>query len=173
MLFFAKAIIMHEIPFSMVDFPYFKSFIHSLQFFLNLPAPKSVMSACMKVYKMEKIKVQDMLNSIECWITLACDVWTSLQNVDYIVMTAHFTDDKWKLQKSIIGFSEIDFQGIGDHTVGEYMFDCIFKKNGLGVFIRSYFALQRAMLARMTLLWENWRFHVEMMILHQLMVFFM
>lgn len=66
MLFFAKAIIMHEIPFSMVDFPYFKSFIHSLQFFLNLPAPKSVMSACMKVYKMEKIKVQDMLNSVEC-----------------------------------------------------------------------------------------------------------
>lgn len=51
-----------------------------------------------------------------------------MQNVDYIVMTAHFIDDKWKLQKRIIGFSEIDFQGIGDHTVGEYMFDCIFKK---------------------------------------------
>lgn len=59
---------------------------------------------------------------------MACDVWTSPQNVDYIVMTAHFFDDKWKLQKRILGFSEIDFQGIGDHTVGEYMFDCIFKK---------------------------------------------
>ncbi|KAG8500707.1 hypothetical protein CXB51_004471 [Gossypium anomalum] len=40
-------------------------------------------------------------------ICLTTDTWTSLQRISYMVLTAHWIDDEWKLQKKIINFCPI------------------------------------------------------------------
>ena len=40
-------------------------------------------------------------------VCLTTDTWTSIQNVNYMVLTAHFIDNDWKLQKRILNFCTI------------------------------------------------------------------
>ena len=41
-------------------------------------------------------------------VSLMTDTWTSIQNVNYMVLAAHFVDRNWKLHKRIIKFSQIE-----------------------------------------------------------------
>lgn len=40
-------------------------------------------------------------------VSITTDTWTSIQNVNYMVVTAHFLDSDWKLHKRIINFCAI------------------------------------------------------------------
>ncbi|XP_050897975.1 zinc finger BED domain-containing protein RICESLEEPER 2 [Lathyrus oleraceus] len=40
-------------------------------------------------------------------VTLTTDCWTSIQNLNYLTLTAHFVDNEWKYQKRIISFTVI------------------------------------------------------------------
>ncbi|XP_052877900.1 zinc finger BED domain-containing protein RICESLEEPER 2-like [Gossypium arboreum] len=40
-------------------------------------------------------------------VCLTTDTWTSLQRISYMVLTAHWVDDEWRLQKRIINFCPI------------------------------------------------------------------
>ncbi|KAH1130330.1 hypothetical protein J1N35_001708 [Gossypium stocksii] len=40
-------------------------------------------------------------------VCLTTDTWTSLQRISYMVLTAHWVDDEWRLQKRIINFYSI------------------------------------------------------------------
>ncbi|KAL5715380.1 hypothetical protein ACHQM5_017208 [Ranunculus cassubicifolius] len=40
-------------------------------------------------------------------VCLTTDTWTSCQNVNYMVITAHFIDDDWKLHKRVLNFCVI------------------------------------------------------------------
>lgn len=37
-------------------------------------------------------------------IALTTDMWSSIQNLNYLCLTAHFIDENWKLYKRIINF---------------------------------------------------------------------
>lgn len=43
-------------------------------------------------------------------VTITIDTWTSIQNINYMVVKAHFLDSDWKLHKRIINFSKINSQ---------------------------------------------------------------
>ncbi|CAL2277974.1 unnamed protein product [Prunus armeniaca] len=40
-------------------------------------------------------------------VSITTDTWTSIQNVNYMVVTAHFMDNEWNLHKRIINFTKI------------------------------------------------------------------
>ncbi|GJR45390.1 zinc finger BED domain-containing protein RICESLEEPER 2-like protein [Tanacetum coccineum] len=61
----------------------------------------------MNVYKIEKKKLKNLLGDVKR-ISLTTDLWKSKhQSIEYMVITAHFVDANWKLQKRVLSFVEI------------------------------------------------------------------
>jgi hypothetical protein len=54
-----------------------------------------------------KIALKDMLKNAECRFSLTTDMWTSNQTIAYMVVTCHFIDTNWKLQKRIVQFIDV------------------------------------------------------------------
>ncbi|KAH9657904.1 hypothetical protein KPL70_023270 [Citrus sinensis] len=68
-----------------------------------------------------------MLKSLICnnkqQVSLTTDLWTSVQNMSYMVITNHFIDSDWCLNRKIISFSAIE-----DHrgkTIGKKIVACL------------------------------------------------
>ena len=57
------------------------------------------------MYHIEKRELRDMLSAYRVCITT--DTWTSCQNINYMVVTAHFIDRDWMLHKKNISFCVI------------------------------------------------------------------
>lgn len=56
-------------------------------------------------------------------VTLTTDTWTSVQNINYMVLTAHFIDDDWVLHKRILNFCVIpNHKG---KTIGQLVETCL------------------------------------------------
>lgn len=41
-------------------------------------------------------------------VSLTTDIWTFVQNMSYMVITAHFIDNDWCLNRRIISFSLVE-----------------------------------------------------------------
>ena len=68
-----------------------------------------------------------MLRSLICKnkqrVSLTTDLWTSVQNMSYMVITVHFIDSDWYLNMGIISFSAIE-----DHirkSIGKKIVACL------------------------------------------------
>lgn len=71
----------------------------------NFELPSHIMVArqCLSIYQEEKQKLKRLIKGQHICIT--SDTWTSLQKFSYMVITAHWIDDDWKLQKKNFEFS--------------------------------------------------------------------
>ncbi|KAK8565562.1 hypothetical protein V6N12_059120 [Hibiscus sabdariffa] len=100
----AHWIIMHEHPFSIVEEEGF-----NLMMKRGMPQWTSVSRVTMrsdsfKVYEFEKLKLKALLKKVDR-ISLTTDLWKSKpQKIEYMVLTAHFVDLDWKLQKRVLNF---------------------------------------------------------------------
>ncbi|KAL2905115.1 putative AC transposase [Bienertia sinuspersici] len=57
-----------------------------------------------KVFEFEKKKLKSLLKKVDR-ISLTTDLWWSKpQKIEYMVLTAHFVDVDWKLQKRVLNF---------------------------------------------------------------------
>lgn len=75
-----------------------------------------------KTYESEKKKLKDVLKNIEK-ISLTTDLWRSKpQKIEYMVVTAHFVDQQWKLQKRILSFVHLP-----PPRKGRDIANCLFK----------------------------------------------
>ncbi|XP_074573505.1 zinc finger BED domain-containing protein RICESLEEPER 1-like [Curcuma longa] len=104
-LLLAKMVIRDEHPFRVVEGAGFKEFVHGLQPRFNIPSRFTVARDCMKLYEDERRKLKKSLSSER--VNLTTDTWTSLQNVNYMCVTAHWIDKEWNLQKRIVSFCVI------------------------------------------------------------------
>lgn len=64
----------------------------------------TVVKDCFSIYMQERKKLKDVLTNSSQRVCLTTDCWTSLQNISYMCLTAHFIDKDWKLHKRIINF---------------------------------------------------------------------
>ena len=56
---------------------------------------------------------------------MTTDTWTSIQNLNYMVVTAHFIDSDWTYQKKILNFCPIaNYKG---DTIGRMVESCLLK----------------------------------------------
>nr|XP_025635829.1 zinc finger BED domain-containing protein RICESLEEPER 2-like [Arachis hypogaea] len=103
----ATAIMIHEHPFSIVEdevwmwgFQYANSEFHKI-------SRKTARSDCLAIYEAEKKQLKALLQGVRK-ISLTTDMWrSSHQIVEYMVITGHFIDAGWNLQKRILSFVQV------------------------------------------------------------------
>ncbi|KAG6625755.1 hypothetical protein CIPAW_15G000700 [Carya illinoinensis] len=119
----AEMIITDEMPFTTVDKKSFNKFVRCLEPRFPMPSRYTIMRDCMKRHVREKTEMKEMFSRTSQRVSFTTDTWTSIQNVGYMYITAHFIDSEWTLHKRIIGFKEIvDYKGA---SIGAMMDDCI------------------------------------------------
>ncbi|XP_059635281.1 zinc finger BED domain-containing protein RICESLEEPER 2-like [Cornus florida] len=69
---------------------------------------------CINLYEAEKCKLRWIFESSASRICLTSDLWTSIQNLGYMCLTAHYIDKDWRLQKKIINFRVVPTPHNGD-----------------------------------------------------------
>ena len=120
---FAEMCIIDEMPFRVVDGQGFKAFIKSLVPSFQMPSHQTMQRDVLKIYEDEKEKLKGLFNSCACRVSLTTDTWTSVQNLNYMTLIAHFVDNAWKLRKRIINFCQVpNHKG---ETIGKYVEACL------------------------------------------------
>ena len=59
---------------------------------------------CWNVFLSKKTKLKIILANIPSRICLTSNVWTVITIQGYMNMTAHYVDDKWKLNSKLLAF---------------------------------------------------------------------
>jgi len=98
----AEFVILDEQPFRVVEGEGFKKLMAKALPNFELPSRVTVARHCLRIYHEEKEKLKNLIKNQR--VCLTSDTWTSLQNLTYMVVTAHWIDDQWNLQKKILNF---------------------------------------------------------------------
>ncbi|KAL2533125.1 Zinc finger BED domain-containing protein DAYSLEEPER [Abeliophyllum distichum] len=99
-----KMIILHEYPLSMVEHVGFRSFVKSIQPLFKVVSRNTMKNDILKIYDLEKVKMMSILEENKSRIDVTTDLWTSNQKRGFMVITAHFIDDAWRLQSRVMRF---------------------------------------------------------------------
>jgi hypothetical protein len=99
-----RMIVLHELPFSLVEYEGFRRFVSSLNPSFKMICRTTVRNDCLKEFAEEKRYLQGLLKNTNSKVSLTSDMWTSNRMVGYIVITAHYIDEKWQQQKRIVKF---------------------------------------------------------------------
>ncbi|KAL4586566.1 hypothetical protein LXL04_011203 [Taraxacum kok-saghyz] len=118
-----KMIILDELSFRFVEQEGFKLFCSIACPKFDIPSRIIVSRDIKKLYCDEKKKLKDYFIKHSQRVSLTTDTWTSIQNVCYMVLTAHFIDHEWKMQKRILNFCQISNHK-GD-TIGKAIETCL------------------------------------------------
>ncbi|KAK3193491.1 hypothetical protein Dsin_024801 [Dipteronia sinensis] len=97
-------IIMHELPSSFVDYDGFSDVLDFVAPDFNGMSRNTLKSEVMKLYEVEKSRTMMMFDENTSRIAITTDMWTSNQKKGYMVVTAHFIDNTWKLRSRILRF---------------------------------------------------------------------
>ncbi|CAI8611251.1 unnamed protein product [Vicia faba] len=103
----ARMIIVDELHFSFVENEGFCHFMSVTQPRFPLPGRISISRDCLSLYVSDKHKLRSMFTKTNQSVYLTTDSWTSVQNTNYMVLTAHYIDQDWKLHKRILNFCPI------------------------------------------------------------------
>ncbi|KAI7965271.1 hypothetical protein MJO29_003369 [Puccinia striiformis f. sp. tritici] len=99
----AEMIVRHEYAFNMVEHPGFITFMQTAQPKFMIPGRMTVRNDCVKLYnQLKAIQISKMAKVNH--ISLTTDLWTSSDLTGYMVVTAHYIDEDFLLNKSIISF---------------------------------------------------------------------
>ncbi|CAN6195120.1 unnamed protein product [Urochloa humidicola] len=108
-----RMIVLHELPFSLVEFDVFRRFVSSLNPSFKMVCRKTIRSDCLKAFMEEKKVLQTYFSKSKSKISLTMDMWTTNQMVGYICITAHFVDDGLQQQKRIVKFRAMEMPHTG------------------------------------------------------------
>jgi hypothetical protein len=98
--------IKEELPFRHVESDGFRQLMNGVEPRFNLPCRIILQKDCMKLYEEEKLNLKAFFRGKRICITT--DTWTSLQNLNYMVVTASYIDSfDWRMHKKIIKFNLI------------------------------------------------------------------
>ena len=116
-------IIIVELPFKFVEHQGFQEFMEIVKPRFPIPHRTTIARACIKIC----YSVVDILRRafVGQWVYVTTDTWTSIQNLNYMVVTAHFIDGNWTYQKKILNFFPIANHK-GD-TIGRAVESCLLK----------------------------------------------
>ncbi|KAL5700765.1 hypothetical protein ACHQM5_026173 [Ranunculus cassubicifolius] len=98
-------IVIDEQPFSIVEKRGFRRMMDIVQPRLYVPSRRSIVREFWKMYDHLKDSLARDLRKYR--VSFTTDTWTSVQNINYMVLTAHFVDDNWVMHKRILNFCQI------------------------------------------------------------------
>ncbi|GJS54650.1 transposase, MuDR, MULE transposase domain protein [Tanacetum coccineum] len=100
----AHWILMHGHPFTIVKEEGFNMMQLRGMLQWECTSRASIKNDCVKVYEIEKKKLKNYLKGINK-IIVTTDMWKSTnQKIEYMVLTGHFVDSNWRLQKHVLSF---------------------------------------------------------------------
>ena len=95
---------MHEHPFTMVEEEGFNLMMNRGILQWTSVSRHTIRTDSFKVYDCEKKKLKALLKMVHR-ISLTIDLWRLVpQRIKYMVLSAHFVDLDWKLQKRVLNF---------------------------------------------------------------------
>jgi len=116
-----KMVIIDELPFNFVEGKRLRLFSRTLQPRFDVPSRFTIMRDCLKLYVEEKERLKRALKGQRlCLIT---DTRTSIQNINYMSLTAHWIDNEWNLHKKILNFCQVS-NHMGE-TIGQVIENCL------------------------------------------------
>ena len=92
-------------PFRIVEHEGFRELMSDAEPRFKMPSRWTIARDCLKIYKEEVVKLKHSVTSQR--VSLTTDTWTSVQNINYMCLTAHWVNDDWKLCKRILNFCQI------------------------------------------------------------------
>ncbi|KAK2999289.1 hypothetical protein RJ639_023818 [Escallonia herrerae] len=102
----AEMILVHEYPFSMMEHEFFNRFMRTATPYYESISRATAKSDVMATYEREKKSLKATFLSVSK-VSLTSDFWKSGQKIGYMVLTVHFIDSDWKLQKKILNFCDV------------------------------------------------------------------
>nr|KYP41095.1 Putative AC transposase [Cajanus cajan] len=119
----ARMIVIDELPFKFVENPGFSEFVSALLPQFEIPSKKTIAKYCMGMYIFEKEILKSNLSLNKQMVSLTTDTWTSIQDRNYLCVTAHYIDEGWELNKKTLSFGLItDHKG---DTIGKALVNCL------------------------------------------------
>ncbi|KAJ1268094.1 hypothetical protein BS78_07G110500 [Paspalum vaginatum] len=103
-----KLVVAHALPFSVVEYPKFRSFVSSLNPWFTHISRTTIKSDCVSSYEDCKGKLRAWLNQLSSRVSLTADLWTSKQTLGYLCVTCHFITADWKIHKRVIKFGLVE-----------------------------------------------------------------
>ncbi|KMT01216.1 hypothetical protein BVRB_9g212350 [Beta vulgaris subsp. vulgaris] len=88
-----------------------------------IPSGLSLARDCYRLYLSEKSKLKEQLHNSCQRICVTTDTWTSIQDKNYLSVTAHFIDNDWELHEKIINFCPM-FTQQGE-AIGKGIKECL------------------------------------------------
>ena len=89
----AKMIIIDELAFKFVENEGFRKFMEDAQPKFKIPSRVTIARYCMHVFNDEKEKLKHVLSANKQMVSLTTDTWTSIQNMNYMCVIAHYIDE--------------------------------------------------------------------------------
>jgi len=118
-----RMIILDELPFNFIENQGFKSFCKVMQPRFDVSSRLTIWRDCLKIYLVEKEKLKKALKDQR--LCLTTETWTSIQNINYMCLTAHWIDEGWNLNKRILNFCQVsNHKG---ETICQAIESCLFK----------------------------------------------
>ncbi|XP_057790497.1 zinc finger BED domain-containing protein RICESLEEPER 2-like [Salvia miltiorrhiza] len=99
-------IIVHELPFRFPEYELFNLLMKSATPLYNKISRATTKKDCWASYELEKKRLMNELKSVSR-VSVTTDLWTSDQNISYMVVTGHYVDSNWNLQKRTLNFCDI------------------------------------------------------------------
>ena len=100
-----EMIIRDELPFRFVEGDGFRKFCYIMEPRFIVPSRMAIARDCMKLFDEERLVLKENMRNQR--ICLTTDTWTSVQNINYMCLTAHWIDDDWKLHKRVLNFRQV------------------------------------------------------------------
>lgn len=86
-------IIVDELPFSHVENVSFKHLMSITCPRFNVPSRITITRDCLKLYLEEKLKLIAYFKNYSQMVSLTIDTWTFIQQINYMLLTAHYIDE--------------------------------------------------------------------------------
>jgi hypothetical protein len=101
-------------PFSITEEPKFISMIKSLSSETHVPTRNTIKSDCESKLSELKLKVIECMKKVNSRVALTSDIWTSIANVPYISVTAHFLNEDKQVNRILLDFTNMPFPHKGE-----------------------------------------------------------
>ncbi|XP_062158744.1 zinc finger BED domain-containing protein RICESLEEPER 2-like [Alnus glutinosa] len=102
----AHMMLYHEYSFRMEEHMLFNKFMKACTPHWKKISRATAKCRCFATYEFEKKKLKPLLNQVPK-VNITIDKWTSYQKVSYMVVTCHFIDSGWQLNKCVLNFRNI------------------------------------------------------------------
>jgi hypothetical protein len=105
-----EMVIKDEMHFVFVDGTRFKKFMKIVEHRFNILSHFTVMRDCVKIYLRTKSDLKHMFMTNNQRVCLTINAWTSIQNMNYMCVTAYFINHQWTLHRRLLSFHQMSNQ---------------------------------------------------------------